>query len=183
MHRDDPESQRLANLARSQLIDDKKEQCGTPALEPDGEAPKGYLAEVGGAIARLVTAMQSDDISTRERVDVEVAALQRMLSDVSGGAARLTQAQKDEVERALRESGGFDPDRLAQGLRTITTWLEHRTPEAGAAVDAVVESLATSLAPGRKAAEAEREERIRADARASIAQRLREAGFKPPGGS
>jgi hypothetical protein len=151
------------------------------------DAVKNRFAEVSGAISGLVAAMQSNDPAARQRAVADVEALQRSLAASGTDAARWTDAQKAEIARALQAAGGIDTDKLAQGLKTLTTWLEQKTPEAGRAVDAMVESLEKSfgaiLTPGKKAAEAERDERIRSDARASIAQRLREAGLKPSGES
>jgi hypothetical protein len=55
-------------------------------------------------------------------------------------------------------------------------WLEQRTPEAGAAVDRLIEGLERAAEPllgaDRERREAERDVRIRASARSAIAARL-----------
>jgi hypothetical protein len=160
---------------------------GSPAISANSAAVKNRVAEVSAAISGLVAAMQSNDPAARQRAAADVEALQRSLAASGTDAARWTDTQKAEIARALQAAGGVDTDKLAQGLKTITAWLEQKTPEAGRAVDAMVESLEKAfgalVTPGKKVADAERDERIRADARASIAQRLREAGLKPSGDS
>jgi hypothetical protein len=160
---------------------------GDPALAPGTDALKGRLSEISDAVGRLVSAMQSNDPAQRQRASAEFADLQRRLAEGGTSAAGWTQAQKDEFARALKEARGVNLDRLTQGLRVITRWLEQRSPEAGAAVDLMIEGLEKSfghlVTPGKKTAEAERDEKVRADARSSIAQRLREAGVKPSGES
>jgi len=160
---------------------------GNPSVAPAGDALQARLKDVGATVVRIVSAMQSNDPAARARAADEAAALQRTLAAAGGDAARWSQEQRDEVARAVEAAGGADVDRLAQGLRTIAAWLEQRSPQAGAAVDKLVEGLDQTLGPfltrGKKADEARREEEIRADARASIAQRLREAGVKPSGES
>jgi hypothetical protein len=76
-----------------------------------------------------------------------------------------------------------DASRVAGALRTITEWLEQRTPAAGAAVDRMIAALDSAAAPflGRltaAAVDSERDQRIRESARAAIASRIK----RPPPG-
>lgn len=160
---------------------------GDPAIAPGADALKGHLGKLGVAVGRLVSALQSNDAAPRQRAAAELAELQRRLAESGTEAARWTQAQRDELARALKEAGGVNLGRLTEGLRAITRWLDERSPDAGAAIDHMIENLEQSFGhlamPGPKADEAERDEELRAGARASIAQRLREAGVKPSGES
>lgn len=141
------------------------------AAPPGNGASDAKDADLLGLLARLLG-------TTPERLESDPAALRAHVERVR--AATAAAARDGDLGAAVRALG-VDPERIPAALRTVADWLERRTPEAGAAVDRMIAALETAAAPslGRlapDAADAERDERLRASARAAIAARLK----RPP---
>lgn len=152
-----------------------------------GSPPEGISAGAApGSSAASASGRKDTDLlgllagllgTTPEQLERDPSVLRAHVERVR--AATAAAARAGDLETALRALG-VAPELIPAALRTVVDWLERRTSEAGAAVDrmiAALETAATSFV-GRlspDAATTERDERIRAAARASIAARL-----KPP---
>ena len=157
--------------------------AGLLGTTPDRLAgdPATYRAQVervhaAAARWREVISDPHSDVAARAAAEAELRAL---FATTGEHAAATAASRSGDLEGAVRALG-VDPSRIVGALRTIADWLEQRTPAAGAAVDRMIAALDAAAAPllGRltpAAAEAEREQRIRASARAAIASRI-----KPP---
>lgn len=147
-------------------------------LEATREALAGEgAAEAVGRVDRVRAALDSmmrrrgegEEPADRDALRADVAAIRDVLAESGTGAAR------------------GDMGRVAAALQSLLGWLEHGRPGQGAEVDSIVAQLEKTFgsvaSPGARAAEKERDERIRSDVRASISERLRQAGIKPSGDS
>jgi hypothetical protein len=114
------------------------------------------------------------DLAARSTAEAELRDLLSVAGEQAAVGATVRAADLERTVQAL----GIDPGRIAGALRTITEWLEQRTPAAGAAIDRMIAALDAAAAPflGRltpAAADAERDQRIREAARATIAAHLK----------
>ncbi len=152
----------------------------TPArLAGDPDAYRAQVERVRTATASLAAAVADptgDDAGRR----AAAAGLRQVLVDTVASADATAQARTADVPATLAALG-IDLDRFAAALRTVTDWLEQRTPAAGAAVDRLVAALDAAAGPllggpDRAARDAARDDRARTAARTAIAARL----GKPP---
>lgn len=86
------------------------------------------------------------------------------------------------LERALSAVEQLQEGQIIHAFDCLTGWLERKDALSGAQVDDLVRmlegALGPLLSPGGAAQEAATEERLRQAARSSIAERLRQAGFR-----
>lgn len=146
--------------------------------------PTLYRAQVervrtAAARWREVMADPHGEPAARDAAEAELRAIFTATAEHTTAAAATRSGDLGGTVRAL----GVDPGLVAGALRTITEWLEQRTPAAGEAVDRMIAALDSAAAPflGRltfAAAETERDQRIRESARAAIASRIK----RPPPG-
>jgi len=173
----------------------------TPGPDPEPE-PASTLAERLGAalgldleelaggdldkfmktLGRVVQELQSDEPGARDRARDQARAIAADLKSRGiAGAERL--ASLPELLQTAQDQ--LDTERLAGNLRTLADWLEDQDSESGKKVDEILGALESGLGKvlGSKARQdAEQDERIRTDARSSIANALRNLGLKvdPP---
>jgi len=148
------------------------------------ERLRTQLGSIGTAASRFVESLAPADDIGRERIAAETEALKKTLEDAGTEAARAAEVLGDDLRRAFEDAGARARTRLSSSLRTFSDWLEKPDEERSAQVQSLVESLGAkldeALAPLRRAEDAEREQRVRDDARSSITERLRERGIEPP---
>lgn len=156
----------------------------TPArLASDPSAHRARLERVQAALARwrAVAADPAAPLSARAAAESELRAALATTGDPTAATssssndndATAATSEIHDLDAALRALG-LDPAALGGVSGTITDWLEQRTPAAGAAVDRLIAALEASLFPllGRPTpaeVDAERDRRLREEARASIA--------------
>lgn len=157
---------------------------GEPA-PPPGPAGSGNPTDDDiRAAAALLSSLaglgaSSHDTAAGRRMREEVSAVLAGWADrPSGGEPAAA------LSRAVAGLSPADRAQLADALRVFADWAERPGQVAGARVDSVIEALERSLGPllahGRRAEEAQTQQRIASAARDSIAQRLREAGATEP---
>lgn len=143
-------------------------------LSRDTAPYRAQVERVRAAVARLreVASDPRSDATARAAAEAELRSVLTATGDHATAPAADRSADFASAVRAL----GVQPDHIAAGLRTITTWLEQKTPAAGAAVDAMVAALEAIAAPFLDrlgSPDAERDERLRTAVRTSIASRLK----------
>lgn len=148
----------------------------TPArLAGDPEAYRAHSERVRAATAALAAAV--NDPAADDATRAAAAARLREVLAESAQAGGATMAQRAADVPGTLAALGIDLDRFADALRTVTEWLEQRTPAAGAAVDRLVAALDEAAAPflggeTRAQRDAALDARARDSARAAIAARL-----------
>lgn len=142
-------------------------------LAGDPAAYRAQVERVRVAVTRLRTVAADPKATAAQRAaaEAEVRALFARTGEHAGETAAARTSDLAGTARAL----GIDTQRIADALRVVSDWLEQRTPAAGEAVDRLVDTLETLAAPflGRTAAQAEHDERLRADIRDAIAARIK----------
>jgi hypothetical protein len=147
----------------------------TPArLAGDPEAYRAHVERIRAATTAFATTIQ-DPASDEASRAAAASRLRQLLAESAQAGAGTARQRAVDLTGALHALG-IDLEYLVGPLRTITEWLEHRTPEAGAAVDHWITALEAAAEPllgeQRQRREAERDARIRDSARAAIAARL-----------
>ncbi|MBC7973552.1 MAG: hypothetical protein H7138_01110 [Myxococcales bacterium] len=149
-------------------------------LTGDPSAYRAHVERVRAAATRWREAVAdpSSDATTRSSAEADL----RTLLFATADQAAVVAASRTRDLQGTVQTLGVDPDRVAGALRTIADWLEQRTPTAGALVDRLVAALDAAAAPflGQvtpAAADADRDQRIRASAREEIAARIKPSGF------
>ncbi|MFE7980487.1 hypothetical protein [Streptomyces shenzhenensis] len=129
------------------------------------------------AMARLLATLAALGGESAERLRQRAAG-----SDASEPDA--PPAPAVDAADALRGVGPQERALLGEGLRVIAEWVRRPGEDTGRQVDAVIARLRRDLGPliahGHDADEAAEQDRLRADVRATIALRLREARTADP---
>jgi hypothetical protein len=120
-------------------------------------------------------AATAQDTPAGRQARVEASAVIAAWADRPGGAP-----PAEDLRHAAEGLGPAERAQLADALRVFADWSQQPDPTTGARVDAVIDRLERSLGPllehGRRLEQAATDARIAADARDSVARRLRDAG-------
>ncbi len=158
----------LLGLLASLLGTSEEKLAGDPA------AYRAHVERVRAAAAELAAAVQDPNGNAQARG--AAADRLRKLLEASAREGAETAKQRTADLPGTLEALGINISHFAGPLRIVVKWLEQRTPEAGAAVDRLIEGLELAAAPvldvERERREAERDVRIRDSARSAIAARL-----------
>ena len=149
----------------------------TPAnLAGDPAVYRAHAERVRAATADLAAALrdpQGDDASR----SAAAQRLRAVLAESAQAGAATATTRTADLPGTLAALG-IDLDRFTAALRTVTEWLEARTPAAGAAVDRLDRRARQAAAPllggdTRASRDAALDERARDSARAAIAARFK----------